>query len=150
MDNRKVYQWAKIDSVPTIITSDEKFQFNKRAGWHWLQRLCFFVLDKIGANGEETVEIFTRTSQQNDDILKSLLGQEDGWLRQIRHQECRIYMGPDGYADLMMLVRAMDMRPLCIGDARIEIGMDRHERTWHNIPITVVPWMMGVVLVPAD
>ncbi len=152
LPQQQVVQWAKIDRLdPVRLDEPDAFEFRKDRGWHWLQRSCFWVLGKIGAYQQKTFEVFRRTPQENNDLLKSLLGQEGQWLRLINERaDCRIFMGPDDQMDLMRLCEFREMRPTSFR-GRIETRQRRGDYTescWHDIPITVVPWMKGAILVP--
>lgn len=151
IDNRNPIHYANIDTTVTPFCDRERYELRPERGWVWVQRAAFKVLDWIGAHHMATVKTFVRTPQQNDDLLKSLLGQEGQWIEHVHHSDRRgrgaqIFIGPDEYPDLMRLCEHMGMSPVTMY-GRIETR-DRYGPKWHDIPITVVPWMVGAVLVP--
>ena len=140
-------------ALPKLATvrhlSPTLYEYRSHAGWGWLQRLCFWVLDKIGAHHEEYVNTWTRTKRENDDLISSLFGQE-GWIIEYLHHRgpLRVFMGPDNHKELMDWCYKNGMQHFSMTGS-IETKDGRYGK-WHDIPITVVPWMMGAVIVPTE
>lgn len=149
LDGRPVVRYAKIDQIDSLVVDTDRYEYRPERGWRWLQRALFKVLDWIGAHHEATVTTYTRTPQENDDLIKSLLGQEGEWIERIhRSNGARIIMGPDDHMDLLRLCEHMGMTAVhMMGRTKTA---DHYGSRWHNIPITVVPWMVGAVLVPNE
>jgi len=148
MDDRKPVTWMQARLVETVLDLGNAFEFREDRGWHWLQRACFWVLRKIGAYAQETTRVWTRHPQDNDDLLKSLLGQEQEWLRLIHREDCRIYMGPEEHTEVLRMCDHLGSGHFTF-DARIKIT-DRHGPRFHDVPITVVPWLKGAFIVPVE
>ncbi len=150
LDSRRPVTWAKIERIDTPIADVEQYEYRPDVGWRWLQRAAFKVLDWIGAHHMGVVTTFRRTPQENDGLLKSLLGQEGEWIELLHRsgEPLHIYMGPDDHCDLMALVNFREMNPTSFY-GRIETCDRRFGGKWHDIPITIVPWMVGAVIVPA-
>ena len=149
MDNRKPYiTYVKLQKT-TDFRLTPLYEFQPNRGWKWLQRIAFAVLDWIGAHHYEGIVTYTRTKEENDNILKSLIKQEGQWLELIHNNpnQMQIYMGPDDFEDLMKLSDFRDMQPTLIM-GRIDTNDQYGNHQWHNIPITIVPWMVGAILVP--
>lgn len=144
----QVVTFAKIDRIETPTISPNLYEWRHDKGWRWLQRLAFKVLDWIGAHHEKTVTTYLRTPQENASLLKSLLGQEGAWIEYVHHEATpHIYIGPDEHRDLMALAEFRDMNYATF-TGRIETRDGRYGGVWHDIPITVVPWMKGALLAP--
>lgn len=146
----QVVNFVKIETLREVVTKWDQYEYRPEKGWRWVQRIAFAVLNWIGAHHTPVVTTFRRTAQENDDLLKSLLGQEGQWINLVHDKpdSMRIYMGPDEHMDLLRLASHMEMQAFSF---RGEIETrDRHHHygTWHNIPITVVPWMKGAIIVP--
>lgn len=143
----QVVNFVKLERIDTVVTDWDQFEYRPELGWRWLQRVAFAILGWIGAHHEPVVTTFQRSARENDDLLKSLLGQVGQWIAHVHHREqMQIYMGPDDEMSLMRLVQHMDMQPVRLS-GQIETR-DRYGSKWHNIPITVVPWMQGAIIVP--
>lgn len=148
IDSRRPIRWAKIERIDAPIVDVTQFEYRPERGWRWLQRAAFKVLDWIGAHHQPVVTTFVRSPQENDVLLKSLIGQEGEWIGLLHRGKGRprIYMGPDDYPELLRLMDHRDFQPTTF-EGRIETR-SRDYGKWHDIPITVVPWMVGAVIVP--
>lgn len=146
-DLRQPVRWVLTERRQVLQPDTTAFALRQELGWVWLQRLAIAILRWVGAYREECVEVRTRTTQENDALLSRLLGQEGQFLElAYRHQQMHIYMGPDDHPELMMLVNGVGGHVTF--DAKIKIGFDRAAPQFHTIPITVVPWMKGAIIVP--
>lgn len=146
---QQVVNFVKIDRIETPMQSPDLFEYREDKGWRWLQRAAFTVLGWIGAHHGMTATTFQRTARENDNLLRSLLGQEGQWIEHVHEgrERMRIYMGPDDEMDLMRLVDFRDMQAATfVGRIKTQ---DAYGSKWHDIPITVVPWMTGAIIVPA-
>ena len=136
-----------MQSAPVILP--DTYKFTPKCGWVWLQKICFWFLRKIKANHIEiTTKYIRRHNSENEEILKSLLGQQGYWLQFVHdyRKPLRIVMGPDDFDGLLEMAQMGSMRPFDLS-AGLEIR-DINGPHWHNIPITVIPWMKGAVIVP--
>lgn len=157
LDREQVVNFVKLERIETVMEDPDQFEYRPEKGWRWLQRLALAALRWIGAHHAPTVVTFRRTARENDDLLKSLLGQERQWIRYIHEERNRmcIYIGPDEEMELMRLSEHMSMHSVTF-TGRIDTnqahddgrGGSRVIRKWHDIPITVVPWMKGAIIVP--
>lgn len=147
---QQIVRFAKIKTIRTPTTDWNLYEYRPELGWKWLQKVAFAALRWIGAHHMEVVTTFERHPQENNDLLKSLLGQQGAWIEFVHNdrKQPRIYMGPDDHADLMRLCDFRDMDPTTLY-GRIETRDGRHYHgKLHDIPITVVPWMQGAIIVP--
>lgn len=144
----QVVNFVKIKRIETPTIDWKQFEYRPELGWRWLQKLAFAILRWIGAHHMPIAVTFRRTAEGNDDLLKSLLGQEGQWIAHVHddREQMRIYMGPDEERSLIRLSHHMDMQAVTF-TGWIETS-DRYGMKWHGIPITVVPWMKGAIIVP--
>lgn len=126
------------------------YEYTPSRGWKWLQKTLFYILKRVGAHYQERQTIYERNSIDNDNLLKTLIGQEGEWLTYIHNAKSppRIYVGPEQEMKLWELLHHTGITPVRL-DSQIEIR-DRCVLKWHNIPIYVVPWMEGAILVPSE
>ena len=149
LDRQNVARFAEIKRLETPVTEWSLYEYNADIGWRWLQHIAFALLNWIGAHHRSTITTFERSVRENDNLLHSLLGQEGMWIEFVhcdRYRPC-IYMGPDDHADLMHLCHFQGMAPVDL-TGRIETRDQGSVGKWHDIPIFVVPWMQGAVIVP--
>jgi hypothetical protein len=140
--------FVKVKKIEHVYECYGVYEFREECKWHWLQKLCFKILDKIGAHRQETTHFYRRRKSQNDNLLKSLLGQEKQWLELVYNQRPRIYLGINEERELYKLSSFMGFDTPLKMTGSIELGMGRERPTWHHIPIYVVPWMKGAIIVP--
>jgi hypothetical protein len=147
---QQVVKWVKITSAELSKINPDCFEFSPHQGWVFIQRICFWLLNKIGAHKHETTTVYTRSPQQNNSLLQSLVGQEGQWIELIHNNRAkRIYIGPEDNAELQSISDGLGMRPFSF-TGRIKTRNGPLEQTWHDIPITVIPWMNGAIIVPDD
>lgn len=143
--------YARIEHIKTPKTRFDLFEFRPKRGWVWLQRICFKILRWIGAYHEEVIHTFTRHKEENSDLMAHLLKQNIGWLEWIYRSDSRgyrprIYCGPEQQASLMRLVNFHHMSPVTFDCS--SVTRDESRVKWHGIPVTVIPWMEGAIIVP--
>jgi hypothetical protein len=143
---RNPQRWYK--SVSNEVTFDclDQFHFRADKKWHRLQRLCLWVLKKIGAQAQQTSTVWTRYPMENDELLLWLMGQHEEWMELAYRQPCRIFIGPEQNMKLLRLGHELDFRPITL-DARIGLDGDAGYKLL-DMPITVVPWLDGAYIVP--
>lgn len=133
------------------------YEFRKDRGWHWLQRLCFWVLRKIGAQRLATIKTVTYGPFERNDKLSEAIFQlvENalGWPR-FDEIQWQIVMGRDTYRTLISdkeLAHAFGfLYPLEVRSPYPNFGpFDPYTRGQvYGIDITVLPWVDGFALVP--
>lgn len=84
--------------------------------------------------------------------MKRLLGQEGELLdRLYERDDLVIYLGPDDSDELLAMTKDLGMQPISFS-GRIKIGCKRvygrASYEWREIPVVVVPWMKGAMIVP--
>lgn len=124
------------------------YEYSQSAGWKWAQKACFWFLEKIGAHASERVNLWTFSDKTTDGIVNSIIAQR-GWVIEYLHIQgpMRIITGPMGHAELMNWCYKNGMQPFELM-GRFETCTINHGRKIHDIPIIVIPWMKGAVIVP--
>lgn len=123
---------------------EEDFTFRKDCGWVWLQRLCFWILAKIGAyRRDETVEVVKYVDIQRDEIYDAVLEAiEDAHM--FDRKPTMVVFGGEEWRNLMNSPRPVDMI------------MDYHLRrddirglgySVRGLPVKVVPWVKGFAVI---
>jgi hypothetical protein len=139
----------------SVHTHRDKFTLRKERGWVWLQRLCFWVLRKIGAYHLETIETVTygpfdrneKLSQRLFDIVEETLGwdtfDDTQWMVVMGRDEFRQLDQDKELLHVFGFVIGMEMRrPIRNRFGEYKVG------TFHGIDVVVLPWVEGMTLVP--
>jgi hypothetical protein len=122
------------------VPSATKFEYKPRAGWAWLQRLCFSFLRWRGCFSVEDRTDFKRHIINPGDLLERILRQDSSLLEFYHRRGERLLIGAETMAELMQ-------------QPRINQYMDfsaeyRHDRMICGLKITVVPHMRGLLVLP--
>jgi hypothetical protein len=104
----------------------------------WVNRLlakCFFILTERHEDYIKTVTI------KHDEIKRAILCSQDN-IEMLYNKRCRsVLMGPRQIGQL-----AHECAPMCF-EFTVDLGGPRGRRIF-DIPIEIVPWMDGVLLLP--
>jgi len=146
---------GRLELFPTTV--EDAFEFRKDRGWRWLQRLCFWVLKKIGAHRHITVEKVSYGPFDNAQIggrVFEIVESTIGW-RNFDASEWMLVMGRDAYRELVNdrelfhafgFIKTLEVRH---GPSN-PVGpyFDYVRGQVYGIDIMVVPWVNGMALVP--
>lgn len=118
---------------------NDVFCFKEHAGWGWLQRLCFFVLRKIGAfYVEETMAVRTITLDYAD-VCERLYQRHLSLLRDYNVHAATLLIGADDFAEMMQTPAV---------ERLITFSLKGVDLRWNGLKIVIVPWMKGCVMLP--
>lgn len=122
--------------------NDGAFRFNSARPAKWLQLLCINVLRHLGCQDmESSFEIETHTID-GDDFMRRLLALYDWMTDDLCIEPKMLLIGHEEYAAVM-----------CREDSP-SVGFDFQSRyrqggsdLWRGLPVKVIPWMHGVLLI---
>jgi hypothetical protein len=138
------FHWVRFDeeTVPAYPV------FRRQPGrkYSWLARLCFWTLDRLGLEEEPTARIYRLTEQQIDSLAQDIVAQQQHWWRYILRDDCRLYVGPDAHVQLHIF-GALHPGDVVGFRAKVRLGYRRGWQ-WRGLPVTVVPWLRGAILLP--
>lgn len=100
---------------------------------------------------ETTSRVVSWYPEQSDSLIQHLIDQHEAWLDIIWREKgkVKIYVGPNENAQLLQMMWDTDFPGVVeLVDAQTRIGYGGEAKVF-NIPVTVVPWMDGALLVPA-
>lgn len=132
-----------------------QYEFNPRGKLVWLQRLCFWVLDRLHCQARDYVETVTYAPLQGKDIQELVLNS----IRTVKHD-----VNPDIANDLVVCIGTKEWCELMnlnhiaryFGSFYYNTGPYGYYDGWSRqnspfgIQVAVIPWMSGVVVVPRD
>lgn len=125
----------------TLVTEDkDSYSFRKDRGFHRVQKLCLWVLEKIGARNlsiDKQVK-FVRFSPK--DVMDSLFKQRRNALQYLDIDANEIFIGQDDF---------MELTGQASGNPFSFMGEYWQSGKCFGCKVTVVPWMKGVLVVPS-
>jgi hypothetical protein len=138
-----------VEFIQTKITERQfinpiAFTFTPEKGWSLLQRLCFWVLGKIGCQKVETAQEFERVVLDLNKISEKIMCQHEEILNFYNyHRADRLLIGADDF-------RELQATPLF--DQIVSFSIPNGPRCTAfklmGMKVTVVPWMRGVLVLP--
>jgi hypothetical protein len=127
----------------TSYVNKELFEFRKDKKHHWLQKLCFWVLSKIGSHSIGEKVSYTQHRIDTPNFMEKLYRQKHGLLDLYNAEGERLLIGNDEYMELTGNPEIRHMMHFT-GEYR-----GRHGELL-GMKITVIPWMSGILVVPRD
>ena len=117
------------------------YAYNGTRGWIFVQRVCFWILDRLRCQycAEAVVDVETHLINPPTFAQKMMEADEEIWNRTGRRPR-KIYVGSDDYAQMMK----DDLRPS--GPMQFNIKL-REGCTSFNVPVEVIPWMSGFLVI---
>lgn len=155
--NESHVSFSLTQSTVSRIYSPTKFQFRVELGWHWLQKVCFWTLRKIGAQAVEFDSQITRLDIQYKSFMERIGKQQAELMTRYALEGKYLLMGAQDYSELMSDSTYLNhMIHFSIPDAiyRNEDSMDRRtmipetKTIIMNLNVVIVPWMKGMMVMP--
>ena len=129
-------------SVHAQVKVDDAYRFNEWAGWVPVQRLCFWLLRKIGAFAYvDTVKTSTHVLD-TDKFMENVDRQRRGLLDMYDLYGERLLIGVEEYQDFMSN-NAEYIREFSFGTT-----YNKGQFQICGMEVTVIPWMKGVLVLP--
>lgn len=128
----------------SFVSSSTRFEYKPAKGWRLLQRLCFWLLAKIGAFACETIQ--TESITLDDKRLSmQLIEKHIREVNRLMHEPTRLVMGAEDWSELMG-------DPVLTGALRFSAPVDLREGPTRifGIDVTILPWMRGLVVLPKE
>ncbi len=127
----------------------DAYTYMPQRGWAWLQRLAIRVLRWRRCHYITNVVEYRRVDVPKTGLLEAVCRQHAALRSQLDGQPAVLLIGPDDFSEAM---RAMHRNSDTLMFRTIRIDTDGY---WYDhpayrvsLPIVVVPWMRGVLLVP--
>lgn len=123
-------------------TSSFSFRYDKK--YHFVQKLCFLILNKIGAY---TKNVSYESSYQTltintDDFINNILAQREELFHTYGFLPEKILIGSKNFAKLMSTV---DFENVLQFKASYY-----YNKKIMELDVTVIPWMEGIIVMPAE
>lgn len=142
-----VIQALRLERIETVTKAMDRYEFRVDRPAHWLQRLCFWVLGKLGAYADfHTVTIERHViGKHGDTFAKRLFEQTDSLMNEFNRRPTQLLIGSEDYAGLMQEPLSHQMFDF---DSRYFMGNGAREPTVHGLKVRVIPWMRGMLVLP--
>ncbi len=141
--SRQYVEYVRI--IPKIRSYENKQYYTYRPDRKWkrLQRLCFWILGKIGSYWIDRDVSYSEQTIYTGNIVDHLVSQKIYLLQDFREHGRVLLIGQK---ECMELCGAVE--PL-LGPAKFSVDYKYGDKI-NNLKIIVVPWMNGMVVLPWD
>lgn len=141
----QVVRFVARESIERAFEYTDKFEFRRDRGWLRLQRLCFWLLGKIGAysNGIE-VKIEQHTINAKS-FIENVLAQSCNLELFYQQRPTQLLIGAEDYAQMM---RDSETTQRFSFDCKYYISHRGGEQTVCGLKVHVIPWMRGMLAMP--
>lgn len=127
--------------IPTeewhAITNEEAFSFNEYRGFRWLQKLCLWVLRKLGCQYSYKYRS-VKTVRVDLEKLHELILQQSHAVRRVLGWKCKYLIIGEELA-LKLSIEADDM---------FWFNVPNESRRFAGMIVIVVPWFEGFLCLP--
>lgn len=124
--------------VPFIRTGC--YSFREDRGFHFIQKLCCWAMNKIGANFiDETIEL-TRHTIDTDVFMERIFRQKYHLEAHFNRKPKRILVGAEDFERIM---NCPEIRQGLMFNASYNYG-----REICGLQVEVIPWMRGILVMP--
>lgn len=123
----------------TVQLVQEAYKYNKNLKFKWLQKLCCYILKKIGAfYFEEKIE-FEQIIFDNNDIIENIFTQEENIINTFNENPRVILIGSKDFSKLMDIPEIRHC---------LSIDFKHFNGLYSGLNIKVIPWMKGMLVLP--
>jgi hypothetical protein len=142
--NRQTVEFIETERVNVTFDRPEAFTFRADKKWPRLQRLCLWILRRLGAHDlGERIEM-RRHVIHPEDLTEAIYRQEEQILDLFHHRGSRILIGPEEWERFLH-----DTPPYMMHSFSAPYGHGSSPQLL-GMPVTMVPWMKGVLVVPKE
>lgn len=130
----------------------DQYTFRSDRKYHWLQRLCLYVLRKLKCNvlkEEFRFKTYTFYPEDSDNIIKNIIKfiGDNEYLFPLNKKELVIAMGTDCFYELLGQDYQYGYLNLRIPDAKIYYN---NEQMLLGMRLIIVPWISGWFILPEE
>lgn len=128
-----------LEPVRALVMLEDRFAFNKKRRFHWLQRLLLWGLAKLGCHAwDETLSVSRFRPKA---VLEALRRQRIAALKWGVDRPLEMVIGTEDFEELMGL-------PEFRYAFEFHVPRDHRDRKFMGMHVRVVPWIKGVVVYP--
>jgi hypothetical protein len=139
MKNQKVLFLSTAERTKLVSIKD-RFAFNEKIGWLWVQRLLFYILEKLGCQAYDEVLDVQRHIINPKSTVEHIAEQYAEALSLYAYKGEYLLIGPEQYAQFTHNVPLWDLYSFD--------GPYSTRNGEFKMKIVVIPWMDGILVVP--
>lgn len=139
-------QYHYLTGATTSVMRPGRYTFSPIRGYKWLQRLCFFVLEKLGCHAWDEETTYTQVSIKRDSV-KVLIHEQWQALRYMNGPDAvrGVILGPEEARQLTGEV----LQECCYSMPIPPTYHSPYQRgEYRGLKLFVLPWAKGVTLLP--
>ncbi|CAL62421.1 Hypothetical protein HEAR2289 [Herminiimonas arsenicoxydans] len=142
----EVFEFHQLRQKVHNFTVERKnvFEFRKDRKYHWLQKACFYVLDKIGAYHNEMQSEIKRILIDSDDFAQKLYMQRKYIFKEL-DQPGRVLL--IGAQDFQQLMGSPEIHQMLSFNMKVHQGRDGATQIM-GMEVKIIPWMRGMLVMP--
>ena len=125
--------------------STTKYEYSPRSGWKAVQRLCFWLLGRIGAFSHEAISVQSITLDAKR-LSAALISNHLTEVHRLMSTPARIVLGAEDWHDLM---GDPNIQSAVRFQAPVDLRKPGHESLL-GVDVTIIPWMRGLVILPKE
>ncbi len=133
-----------LDSKEVLRLVPDAYRVREERPAVWLQRLCCWVLHKLGAVHDFPEMQYTRIDVDKGAFMDRIFKQKISLDYVYHYKPERLLIGAEDYQELM---GGPEIRSMLTFDAGINVR-DRNYTHVMGLRVTVVPWMRGLLVMP--
>ena len=128
------------------VTDSNAFAIREDRPHLWLQKVCCWVLGRLGAYRRDTQTKIEYRVIDADSFITRIAKQRESVFELTNREPRELLIGAQDYAELMHETVSTQMFSFDAAYMRDERG----DRTVMGLRVRVIPWMRGVLVVPND
>lgn len=136
---------------PTLL--EGQFEFDSRAKCPWLQKICFYILKKLGSQKKQEKVVFNNLSFPLDDLMQAVYDHRDNVSMLLERRVKYIIIGSDIFSRFTKLeeFREPHFLAMQISDnykSKLRINGVYCEGILQGLYVIYVPWINGMFCLP--
>lgn len=145
MTDPQIIEFVTVTQDRKLFDLKDSFELRTDRGYIWLQKSAIWVLRKLKCFARREFVTSVKTVIETNKFMEKIYRQENELLNLYHLQGERLLVGPDEFGELMSL----PMHQMLSFHGQYEAFKDGKRRL-HNMEITIVPWMKGMLVIPKD
>jgi hypothetical protein len=138
-----------IQSESTRVQNPNVFSPQKGKGYWWIQRLCFWLLEKIGAYHFDDKVSIKQFTIDFDDIVEAVVKQEQLVYQISRERPRYLVLGHAQYRKLMGATESMMMFQARFPENfNARIYPKEYQGMFQGMELLLIPWIDGMFVLP--
>lgn len=124
------------------------YEFTPGQGWTWLQRICFWILKKIGANHYDTKVDIKRVEINLNELTDAVLRQAAEVYERENKKPAYLIIGRKQEMELTRQASNHLFMFHVPHTYRANVSSRHYENIFAGMKVVVVPWIDGIFVLP--